>query len=271
MEKKQRSQKNSGADSNQSLSVGSVSDKICEGLGGKENISDVDCCATRLRCTVHDANKVKKEILRATGASGVIQKGNGVQIIYGPKVTVIKSDLEAYLDQAAEAIPSDMAKNTLFSKNKGKELVIGSPYTGHCGLIQDIPDEAFASGMMGQGAYVEMTEPDVVAPVDGEISFVFDTKHALGIKTDEGVSLLIHVGIDTVNLKGQGFTVFVKEGDRVKQGDLLMRVDIDYVRKHAPSMASPILFGDLKNGSEIKMLGEGNIRAGENLLIIYLA
>ena len=250
------------------MEMDDVPERICEGLGGCENISDVDCCATRLRCTVHDGSKVREDVLKATGASGVIRKGSGVQIIYGPKVTVIKSDLEAYLEQVTAEIPTQKSLN---ESKIMKEIVVASPYTGKCGPIDEISDPAFAGGMMGKGAYVELTEPDILAPVDGEVSFVFDTKHALGIRTDEGVSLLIHVGLDTVSLKGQGFEVFVKEGERVRKGDRIMRIDMDYVRKNAPSLESPIVFGELSPESTVKILRTGAVRAGENLLIIYLA
>ena len=236
--------------------------KICEGLGGRANISDVDCCATRLRCTVHDGSKVREDVLKATGASGVIRKGKGVQIIYGPKVTVIKSDLEVYLERVASEVPTE---------KQSKEIVVVSPYTGKCGPIEEISDPAFAGGMMGKGAYVELTDPDIVSPVDGEVSFVFETKHALGIRMDEGVTLLIHVGLDTVSLKGEGFEVFVKEGDRVKKGERIMRVDLGYLRKHAPSLESPIVFGELTPDASVEMVCTDTIRAGENLLIIYLA
>ncbi len=236
--------------------------KICEGLGGQANISDVDCCATRLRCTVHDGSKVREDLLKETGASGVIRKGKGVQIIYGPKVTVIKSDLEAYLERVVSEMSTERPR---------KEIVVASPYTGKCGPIEEISDPAFSGGMMGKGAYVELTDSDVLAPVDGEVSFVFETKHALGIRMDEDVTLLIHVGLDTVSLKGEGFEVFVKEGDRVKKGERIMRVDLDYVREQAPSLESPIVFGELTPDASVEMVCKDTIRAGENLLIIYLA
>ena len=242
--------------------VDNMPEKICEGLGGQANISDVDCCATRLRCTVYDGSKVQEDVLKATGASGVICKGKGVQIIYGPKVTVIKSDLEAYLERVASEVPTAKQR---------KEIVVVSPYTGKCGSIEAISDPAFAGGMMGKGAYVELTDPDIVAPVDGEVSFVFETKHALGIRMDEGITLLIHVGLDTVSLKGEGFDVFVKEGDRVKKGERIMRADLDYIRKHAPSLESPIVFGELSPDASVEIICRDTIRAGENLLIIYLA
>ena len=175
---------------------------------------------------------------------------------------MIKSDLEAYL----ERVVSEMS-----TERPGKEIVVASPYTGKCGPIEEISDPAFSGGMMGKGAYVELTDSDVLAPVDGEVSFVFETKHALGIRMDEDVTLLIHVGLDTVSLKGEGFEVFVKEGDRVKKGERIMRVDLDYIREHAPSLESPIVFGELTPDASVEMVCKDTIRAGENLLIIYLA
>ena len=219
-----------------------ISARICDGLGGRDNISDVDCCATRLRCTVYQSSKVKTDVLKSTGASGVIQKGNGVQVIYGPRVTVIKSHLEDYLEKMSEA---EIGQPSPSVKEEPRTSVIASPYTGIAADIHKAPDEGFASGAVGDGAFVELTDPDIVAPADGTVSFVFDTRHALGFKTLSGIALLIHVGIDTVSLNGEGFDVRVKEGDLVKKGDLLMRVDLNYIRQHAPSLASPIVCTEL--------------------------
>lgn len=231
-----------------------VSEKICEGLGGKENIVDVDCCATRLRCTVAQADKVNKDLLRATGASGVIQKGDGVQVVYGPRVTVIKSQLEDYLAGSVE--------------NKERRMVISSPYTGNVVPLEDTPDEAFASGALGKGASVELTGADIAAPEDGTVLFVFNTKHAIGFRTKDGLGMLFHVGIDTVKLGGQGFEVFVKDGDEVKKGDLLMRVNLEYLRANAPSLVSPILCTELDEDIETELLCRGTVHAGEDLFAL---
>ncbi|WP_418463327.1 glucose PTS transporter subunit IIA [Frisingicoccus sp.] len=244
-----------------------ISARICDGLGGRDNISDVDCCATRLRCTVYQSSKVKTDVLKSTGASGVIQKGNGVQVIYGPRVTVIKSHLEDYLEKMPEA---ETGQSTLSAKEEPKTSVISSPYTGIAADIHKAPDEGFASGAVGDGAFVELTGPDIVAPADGTVSFVFDTRHALGFKTLSGVALLIHVGIDTVSLNGEGFDVRVKEGDLVKKGDLLMRVDLNYIRQHAPSLASPIVCTELDENSQVRLLHSGPIKAGEDLFQVQI-
>ncbi len=229
-----------------------ISEAIVRGLGGKNNISDIDCCATRLRCGVKDKTVVDEVALKKTGASGVLRKGNSVQIIYGPNVTVIKSDLEDYLAQEVSTYP----------------LVISSPLSGVAQELSKVPDQAFAEGMMGQGVFVLPQSDEVFAPEDGLVEFVFDTKHAIGFTTDSGVSLLIHVGIDTVNLQGKGFEVFVKSGDRVKKGTRLMRMDIEYLQKYAPSIATPIVCTQLGENEDIRLKKEGIIKAGEALFEI---
>ncbi|MCI7043033.1 MAG: glucose PTS transporter subunit IIA [Lachnospiraceae bacterium] len=237
-----------------------VSETIVRGLGGKGNISDVDCCATRLRCSVFDAKLVDDSLLKSTGASGVVHKGNGVQIIYGPHVTVIKSNLEDYLEKA----PEEKKKQT----KAVRSIIISSPMKGAASNLSTAPDEAFAEGMMGDGAVVTPADPIVRAPEDGEISFVFDTKHAIGFLTDSGISLLIHVGIDTVKLNGEGFEVYVENGQKVKKGEPMLKLDINYLRENAPSLASPIVCTELEDNQKVRLLKEGELRAGEELFAI---
>lgn len=260
---------------------------IVAGLGGPSNISDVDCCATRLRCTVHDAGKVDETRLKSTGASGVIRKGQGVQIIYGPKVTVIKSELDDFMDgmdaeseeamgetdtkpeEAAGGGPEaakDRAPETL--RGKVRTIVIGSPMTGMAAPLSDSPDEGFAEGMMGAGALVTPSEAIVRAPADGTVSFIFPTKHAMGFTTKEGLAMLLHIGIDTVKLDGNGFKLMVQEGDSVKKGDAMMKLNLDFIKSHAPSLASPVLFTELAENQKVRLLREGKIKAGEDFLAI---
>ena len=239
-----------------------VSETIVRGLGGKGNISDVDCCATRLRCSVFDAKLVDDSLLKSTGASGVVHKGNGVQIIYGPHVTVIKSNLEDYLEKA----PEEKKKQT----KAVRSIIISSPMKGAASNLSTAPDEAFAEGMMGDGAVVTPVDPIVRAPEDGEISFVFDTKHAIGFLTDSGISLLIHVGIDTVKLNGEGFEVYVENGQKVKKGEPMLKLDINYLRENAPSLASPIVCTELEDNQKVRLLKEGEILAGEELFAIEI-
>lgn len=255
-----------------------LSAMITRGLGGKNNIESVDCCATRLRCTVASADLVDDVLLKSTGASGVIHKGNGVQIIYGPNVTVIKSNLEEYLETAPDIIytndnemrseSDDATQSQEIKGNVVKTVIVSSPITGVAADLSTAPDEAFADRMMGDGAVVTPTDAIVKAPEDGEVAFVFDTKHAIGFTTDSGLSLLIHVGIDTVKLDGKGFEVFVENGQQVKNGDPLMKLDIDYLQEHAPSIVSPVLCTELEDNQKVRLLREGEIKSGEELFAV---
>ena len=255
-----------------------TSEAITRGLGGKKNISDVDCCATRLRCTVKDASRVNDGILKATGASGVVHKGQGVQVIYGPNVTVIKSNLEDYLETApdtyAETEDTEAVQYTAVQTQEAEEqkvverIVISSPITGVAADLSTAPDEAFAQKMMGDGAVVTPEDPFVRAPEDGEVAFVFDTKHAIGFITDSGISLLIHVGIDTVKLNGGGFEALVESGQTVKKGDPMLKLDLEYLKANAPSVTSPVLCTELEDNQRIHLLHEGQIKAGEPLFEI---
>ena len=256
-----------------------VSEAITRGLGGKKNISDVDCCATRLRCTVKDASLVNDRVLKATGASGVVHKGNGVQVIYGPNVTVIKSNLEDYLETAPDTLAEaeetpEILEEEKNSENTEKKVVgtvtISSPITGMAADLSTAPDEAFAQRMMGDGAVVTPEDPIVRAPEDGEVAFVFDTKHAVGFVTDSGISLLIHVGIDTVKLNGEGFEALVESGQTVKKGDPMLKLELDYLKAHAPSVTSPVLCTELEDNQRIRLLKEGPVKAGEALFEVEI-
>lgn len=255
----------------------SISEAITRGLGGKKNISDVDCCATRLRCTVKDASLINDGVLKATGASGVVHKGNGVQVIYGPNVTVIKSNLEDYLVTASDTIvetkETSAPEKVEEKKNKKSEkvvksIIISSPVDGIAADLSTAPDEAFAQKMMGDGAVVTPQDAIVRAPEDGEVAFVFDTKHAIGFMTDSGISLLIHIGIDTVKLNGEGFEALVESGQKVKKGDPMLKLNLEYLKEHAPSIVSPILCTELEDNQQIRLLKEGTIQAGEALFAV---
>ena len=256
-----------------------MSEAITKGLGGKKNISDVDCCATRLRCTVHDAARVSDGILKATGESGVVHKGNGVQVIYGPNVTVIKSNLEDYLEKApntyAEAENTPTPKEAEPTQETKEQKVVDtitvcSPMSGLAADLSTAPDEAFAEKMMGDGAVVTPEDPYVRAPEDGEVAFVFDTKHAIGFVTDSGVSLLIHVGIDTVKLNGEGFEALVESGQTVKKGDPMLKLDLEYLKTHAPSVTSPVLCTEMEENQRIRLLADGPVKAGDPLFAIEI-
>ena len=253
------------------------SEAITRGLGGKKNISDVDCCATRLRCTVHEPGRVNDSILKATGATGVVHRGNGVQVIYGPNVTVIKSNLEDYLEkapdtyaetEAAKAEETEVQPQEAQGQKVIETITVCSPITGLAADLSTVPDEAFAGKMMGDGAAVTPEDPYVRAPEDGEVAFVFDTKHAIGFVMDSGVSILIHVGIDTVKLNGEGFEALVESGQTVKKGDPMLKLDLEYLKAHAPSLVSPVLCTELEDNQRIRLLKEGSVKAGEPLFEI---
>lgn len=260
----------------------SVSAAIANGLGGRKNISDVDCCATRLRCTVKRPELVNDALLKSTGASGVVHKGNGVQVIYGPHVTVIKSNLEDYLETAPDeeyggeqqeeladtAAATEKQETDQDGKRIVKTIVISSPVTGTAADLSTAPDEAFAGKMMGDGAAVTPEDPIVRAPEDGEICFVFDTRHAIGFLTDSGISLLIHIGIDTVKLGGKGFEALVENGQKVKKGDPMLKLDLEYLKANAPSVVSPVLCTELQENEKIRLLKTGDITAGEALFAV---
>ena len=256
-----------------------VSAMICKGLGGKKNISDVDCCATRLRCTVYKSDLVDDALLKSTGASGVVRKGQGVQIIYGPKVTVIKSNLEDYLVTAPdieetktfetvetkEEVKTEETKENLNFKEIAK---FSSPINGTAAPIEETPDEAFAGKMMGDGIMIMPEDKTVFAPCDGEILFVFPSKHAVGIKTNDGFEILIHIGINTVELNGEGFEAFVNAGDKVKKGDKLISFDIEYIKDKVPSMATPFIFTALNENQRVRLIKKGKVNALEDVLVI---
>ena len=261
----------------------SVSEAITQGLGGKKNISDVDCCATRLRITVHDAARVNDEIIKTTGSRGIVKKGQGVQIIYGPQVTVIKSKLEDYLETApdeyyesaavSEENSAEENTDTVNENNETQEkvvntIVVSSPITGMAGDITTCPDEGFAGKMMGDGAVVTPEDDVICAPEDGEVLFVFETKHALGFQTESGLGMLLHIGIDTVSLNGEGFEVFVENGQKVKKGDPLMKIDIPFLTSHAPSLCSPVLCTELEENQRVRLLATGEVKAGDPLFAV---
>ena len=284
-----------------------VSELITMGLGGKKNIVDVDCCATRLRVTVAEPERVRDDLLKQTDSRGIVKKGQGVQVIYGPHVTVIKAKLEEYLETAPNEFAADTVENdTANSGNKTAETVNGSdsnatqnqaagtenesdtaqtsapvkeekirktaiiysPVNGIAADLSTAPDEGFAGKMMGDGAVVTPTEGTVYAPADGEVEFIFDTKHAIGFQTDSGIPMFLHMGIDTVKLEGKGFEILVTEGQKVKMGEPMMKLDLEFLSANAPSLVSPILDTEPEDNQRIRLLANGEIKAGEPLFAV---
>ena len=242
---------------------------ILEGLGGHENISDLDSCATRLRVTVIDADKVDEKILKVSGAAGVVKSGKAVQVVYGPQVSVIKSKIADFMENPVEVKKVVIEENVeeVLEVQAGKNEVIYAPITGEMKDMSETPDATFAQKMMGDGVVIFPSEGSVFAPFDGEVTFVFGTKHAIGLISALGTEMLIHVGIDTVQLDGKGFEVFVNDGDKIKKGDILIKFDIDYLIENAPSLATPIVFTNLVD-STLNGIQFGKVVAGEEILTV---
>ena len=242
---------------------------ILEGLGGHENISDLDSCATRLRVTVIDADKVDEKILKVSGAAGVVKSGKAVQVVYGPQVSVIKSKIADFMENPVEVkkVVIEETVEEVLEVQAGKNEVIYAPITGEMKDMSETPDATFAQKMMGDGVVIFPSEGSVFAPFDGEVTFVFGTKHAIGLISALGTEMLIHVGIDTVQLDGKGFEVFVNDGDKIKKGDILIKFDIDYLIENAPSLATPIVFTNLVD-STLNGIQFGKVVAGEEILTV---
>ena len=241
-----------------------VSALIVEGLGGAANLSDVDCCATRLRCTVKDAALVRQDVLKASGASGVICKGNGVQVMYGPKVAVIKAKLEDYLENAPKtpavtATPAPAA-------HAAKDTVLSACLNGTVVPLAEVKDEAFASGALGDGIAIEPAVGELVAPADGEISSTFDTHHAVGMTTVDGAELLMHIGIDTVKLGGKHFTYLVNEGDKVKKGQPLIRFELEAIKAEGYPVTTPLIVCNTDDYAAVVAKASGTVKQGDALL-----
>lgn len=256
--------RNAASGSNAPAGDDPVSALIVEGLGGTDNLSDVDCCATRLRCTVKDAALVRQDVLKASGASGVICKGNGVQVVYGPKVAVIKAKLEDYLENApktpaAPATPAPAAP-------AAKDTVLSACLNGTVVPLADVKDEAFASGALGDGIAIEPTDGELVAPADGEISSTFETHHAVGMTTADGAELLMHIGIDTVKLGGKHFTYLVNEGDKVKKGQPLIRFELEAIKAEGYPVTTPLIVCNTDDYAAVAAKASGTVKQGDALL-----
>ncbi len=241
-----------------------VSKLILLGLGGKTNISDVDCCATRLRITVNDSSLVKESLLKQSGAAGVIVKGEGVQVIYGPRVSVIKSEFEDFL-----ALPqSDNVVLDEAQEDLSNEATFVSPLKGTLAPLSETPDESFSQEMVGRGIVFFPTEGTLKAPCDAKVIMVFPSKHAIGLETQDGLELLIHVGIDTVKLDGVPFDVKVYEGQELKKGDLIMNFDLEAIKASATSIATPMVFTNLDASKQINIQTLGQVDFNTNILTI---
>ena len=254
------------ASSEVKVAAGSQAVNIINLLGGRANIVDVDACMTRLRVTVKDADKVgNAEQWKAEGAMGLVMKGQGVQAIYGPKADVLKSDIQDILDSGEiipETLPSQMTEaqqNTVHFKGLTEEVY--SVADGQVVALEQVKDPVFAQKMMGDGFAVEPANGNIVSPVSGTVSSIFPTKHALGIVTEAGLEVLVHIGLDTVSLEGKPFTVHVAEGQKVVAGDLLVTADLDAIRAADRETSTVVVFTNAEAIKSVKLEQTGSLAA----------
>lgn len=237
---------------------------VLKAIGGKENIQVLDACITRLRLTLKDPSKVDHNTLKALGAAGVMTAGNSVQVVFGTEAERIKEDIKSIIENGGEiSLPEDIKtedanKEAALDTNKspavcalGYELY--NPIEGEIIELSQVPDDVFSSKMLGDGFAVVPSEGKAYAPVDGEVKVLFPTKHAAAIVTEDGLEVLVHIGVDTVSLNGEGFTAHVSQGDKVKKGDLLISFDIDIIKEKAKSVISPVLITNMDVVKEIKV------------------
>lgn len=264
-----------------------ISALILKGLGGKDNLSDVDCCATRLRITVIDVSKVSDSLLKQSGASGVIHKGNGVQVIYGPRVSVVKSNLEVFMDSPLSDnldsildIPSEEPAN---QKAEAKDSSNSQPEPSSSGNdtitlfahmngtvvpLENVEDDVFSQKILGDGIAVEPQEGKLFAPCDGKIDSVFDTKHAINIVSSNNTEILLHIGIDTVKLEGKYFETHVSDGQDIKKGDLLISFDMEAIKAEGFKLTTPLIICNTDDYSNITPAAQGAILAGDEIIKI---
>lgn len=244
--------------------------KIAAGLGGKNNIGDIDCCVTRLRCGLKDMSLVDDEMIRETGSRGVLKRGNSIQIIYGPQVTVLKSELEDYLrTRRAKKEIRQLLKGTTHSKEERQQEKIFCPVQGTIIELEEVQDEAFSGGMLGEGFAILPEEGKLFAPADGIIAAVFRTKHALAMQSKDGAEILIHLGLDTVKREGKGFSMKVEPGQKVKKGELLCEFDLEDMKADGYVMTTPVVISNNMEYSSISLEYVGECNVGEEVLTLY--
>ena len=247
---------------------GDLAANILDAMGGKDNIAHLDACITRLRVSVNDIKNVDKAELKKLGAAGVLEVGNNIQAIFGPRSETIKGQMKDIMSgkrprttsvDTAEKSPEQSNVNSDAIQKARENEVFAAPLKGEIKPITEVPDQVFAGKMMGDGFAIVPAEGTVVSPVNGKIVNLFPTKHAIGILSDTGREILIHVGIDTVNLKGQGFETLVSEDDIIEQGQPLLKVDLNYIKEHATSTITPIVFTNLAEGEKVVLNNQGQV------------
>ncbi|MFZ5969711.1 MAG: glucose-specific PTS transporter subunit IIBC [Bacillota bacterium] len=245
------------------VKAGELAINVLAALGGKENIRNLDACITRLRITVKDIKKVDKARIKGLGASGVLEVGDNIQAIFGPKSDQLKTQIQ---DVMSGKTPSNVVETTTKNEITGKdEFVI--PLSGKIVELKDVPDEVFSQKMMGEGFAVEPNDGEVVSPVNGKVTTLFPTKHAVGIVAENGLEVLIHFGIDTVNLKGEGFEALVQQGDTVRAGQPILNVNVSEVKGQAKSLITPIIFTNLRGDQTVSFKAGTQVKRGEKNIV----
>jgi PTS system D-glucosamine-specific IIC component len=258
---------------------GDLASNILDAMGGKGNIAHLDACITRLRVSVNDIKDVDKDQLKRLGAAGVLEVGNNIQAIFGPRSETIKGQMKDIMDgkkprtkvkapeKGVEQQIEEINPEALQTARSNEDEGFMAPLKGELKPITEVPDQVFAGKMMGDGFAIVPVEGTIVSPVSGKIVNLFPTKHAIGILSDTGREILIHVGIDTVNLKGQGFETLVSENDIVDQGQPLLKVDLDYIKEHATSTITPVVFTNLAEGEKVVIEKPGQVNLKQTGII----
>ena len=267
------------------------SQQILDGLGGLENISDLSCCATRLRVTLHRPSKLNKEKLLATGAAAVVANGDGVQVVYGPEVTVIHARLQDYIAQIIPA-SSSTADNSAAVPTTSAEVsnpavsaeakdsdnlsvadtiidIVYAPCNGTVITLKEVADGVFSEGYIGDGFAIEPVDGSFYAPFDCTVAMVFDTHHAIALHTANGTELILHVGLDTVKLNGQHLEVFVQEGQKIQKGDLILRADLEGIQSAGCRTVTPVVITGAGGAESVELLKTGPVHIGDAVLKVH--
>lgn len=267
------------------------SQQILDGLGGLENISDLSCCATRLRVTLHRPSKLNKEKLLATGAAAVVANGDGVQVVYGPEVTVIHARLQDYIAQIIPA-SSSTADNSAAVPTTSAEVsnpavsaeakdsdnlsvadaitdIVYAPCNGTVIPLKEINDGVFSEGYIGEGLAIEPVDGSFYAPFDCSVAMVFDTHHAIALHTANDTELILHVGLDTVKLNGQHLEVFVQEGQKIQKGDLILRADLEGIQSAGCRTVTPVIITGAGGAESVELLKTGPVHIGDAVLKVH--
>ena len=265
--------------------------QILDGLGGLENISDLSCCATRLRVTLHRPSKLNKEKLLATGAAAVVANGDGVQVVYGPEVTVIHARLQDYIAQIipasssttdnSAAVPTtsaEVSNPAVSAETKDSDNlsvadaitdIVYAPCNGTVIPLKEINDGVFSEGYIGEGLAIEPVDGSFYAPFDCTVAMVFDTHHAIALHTANGTELILHVGLDTVKLNGQHLEVFVQEGQKIQKGDLILRADLEGIQSAGCRTVTPVVITGAGGAESVELLKTGPVHIGDAVLKVH--